>query len=175
MKAKFYLLFLLIPLFVACDEPADRSVQPSKKPIAAGEVGSTLPNFVTKDFNGRSLDSKNFKGTVVIIDFWATWCAPCRQEMPGYQALVDKYGAQGLAVIGFKADVMEDTEDPSQFLRETGIHYPIAVGSEEIRKKFGGLKGLPTTYIYDRDGILRNKIIGFEYTSTIEKIVQTML
>jgi thiol-disulfide isomerase/thioredoxin len=175
MKAKSYLLFLLILLAVACNEPSERTNQPSKKQIAAGEVGSTLPYFVTKDFNGRNPDSKDFKGKILIIDFWATWCAPCRKEMSGYQALDDKYGTQGLTVIGFKADVMEDTEDPNQFLREVGIHYPIAVGSEEIRKKFGGLKGLPTTYIYDRNGILRNKIIGFEYTSTIEKIVQTLL
>jgi cytochrome c biogenesis protein CcmG, thiol:disulfide interchange protein DsbE len=95
--------------------------------------------------------------------------------MPGYQKLLDRYSSQGLVVIGFKVDFMADTEDPVRFAQQLGIRYPIAVGSEEIREKFGGVQGLPTTYIYDRQGILRNKIIGFEYTSTIEKIIKQLL
>jgi thiol-disulfide isomerase/thioredoxin len=158
MKSKLFLLVLLLNLSAA-----------------PGEIGSALPSFITKDLNGHRIESGDLKGKVVIIDFWATWCAPCRKEMPGYQALVDQYGAKGLTVIGFKADIMQDTEDPIRFLRETGVRYPIAIGSEEIRNKFGGIQGLPTTFIYDRKGILRSKIIGFEYTATIEKTIKTLL
>ncbi len=95
--------------------------------------------------------------------------------MPGYQALNDRYGSRGLFVLGFKADVMADTEDPIGFLKQLGVHYPIAVGSEDIRNKFGGLQGLPTTIIYDRYGVLRHKVIGFEYTTKIEELIKPLL
>ena len=110
---------------------------------------------------------------MVLIDFWATWCQPCKKEMPGYQKLADRYGAQGFAVIGFKLDIMADTEEPRAFARRLGIRYPLAVATDEVKNKFGGIEGLPTTFIYDRQGILRQKIIGFEYTDVIEKDLKT--
>jgi thiol-disulfide isomerase/thioredoxin len=113
--------------------------------VAAGEVGSHLPEFAVKDLQGHSVSSDDLKGKVVIIDFWATWCGPCKQEMPGYQKLVDSYGAQGLAVIGFKSDAMADTENPSKFAKRIGVHYPLAVATNEITQKFGGIQGLPNS------------------------------
>jgi thiol-disulfide isomerase/thioredoxin len=111
----------------------------------------------------------------VLIDFWATWCQPCKKEMPGYQKLADRFGAQGFAVIGFKLDIMADTEEPRAFARRLGIRYPLAVATDEVKNKFGGIEGLPTTLIYDRQGILRQKIIGFEYTDVIEKNLKALL
>jgi len=171
---KFVLISLLI-VSVGCKEPANKTAPQEKISIPAGQIGSPLPSFATVDLHGHQLASTSLKNKVALIDFWATWCEPCRKEMPGYQMLQDRYGSRGFVVIGFKADVMADTEDPLRFIQELGIRYPIAVGSEEIRAKFGGLQGLPTTYIYDRQGILRNKIIGFEYTNTIEKIIKQLL
>jgi thiol-disulfide isomerase/thioredoxin len=106
---------------------------------------------------------------VVLIDFWATWCQPCKKEMPGYQKLLDQYGPQGFVVIGFKFDTMQDTEDPVRFTRKIGVHYPLAVASDDLKLKFGGIEGLPTTMLYDRQGTLRQKVIGFEYTDFFEK------
>lgn len=140
-----------------------------------GEVGSQLPEFSVKDFRGREISSAALRGKVVIVDFWATWCQPCKREMPGYQRLLDRYGSRGLVVIGFKATMMRDTEDPVRFAREIGVHYPLAVANPAIVEKFGGLQGLPTTFIYDRHGILRQKIIGFEYMRTIESEIQPLL
>jgi thiol-disulfide isomerase/thioredoxin len=162
-------------IIIGCKERSHKSDMQNKISVPPGQIGSLLPAFTTVDLHGRKLASTDLKEKVALIDFWATWCAPCREEMPGFQKLFEKYASQGFLVIGFKADVMADTEDPLTFARELGIHYPLAVGTEEIRKKFGGLQGLPSTYIYDRRGILRNKIIGFEYTNTIEKIIQGLL
>ena len=143
--------------------------------IAAGEIGSRLPDFSLKDLRGKELSSAGFKGKVVLVDFWATWCQPCKKEMPGYQELLDAYGKRGLVVVGFKFDTMADTEDPLRFARRIGVRYPLAVASERLRQAFGGIAGLPTTLIYDRRGILREKIVGFEYTSVVESDLKPFL
>jgi thiol-disulfide isomerase/thioredoxin len=111
----------------------------------------------------------------VLVDFWATWCEPCKKEMPGYQRLLERYGTRGLAVVGFKFDTMADTEDPVSFAKKIGVHYPLAVASEDLKQKFGGIEGLPTTMIYDREGILREKVVGFEYTTVIEAKLKDLL
>src|SRR5262245_50285425 len=167
-RFKFILILLAV---LSAGFAVAGTAQESQTSITAGEIGSFLPSFEAIDLHGRKIVSGSLKNKVALIDFWATWCAPCRKEMPGYQKLLDRYGSRGLVVIGFKVDFMEDTEDPIRFTKELGIFYPVAIGSEEIRNKFGGIQGLPTTYIYDRRGILRSKIIGFEYTTTIEKII----
>src|ERR1051325_6116257 len=113
--------------------------------VASGELGSPLPNFSLKDLRGRTVSSADLRGKVVLIDFWATWCQPCKKEMPGYQKLMDQYGAKGLRVIGFKADMMRDQVDPLLFVKKLGVRYPIVVATKETRDKFGGIEGLPTT------------------------------
>jgi len=143
--------------------------------IAAGEIGSRLPDFAVKDLQGHEISSAELRGKVVLIDFWATWCQPCKKEMPGYQKLVDTYGSRGFAVVGFKFDTMMDTEDPVLFARKIGARYPLAVADDELKQKFGGIEGLPTTLLYDRQGILRKKVIGFEYTSVIESELKPLL
>lgn len=143
--------------------------------IAAGEIGSHLPEFSLKDLQGREISSADLRGKIVLIDFWATWCQPCKKEMPGYQKLLDLYSARGFAVIGFKFDTMMDTEDPVQFAKKIGVRYPLAVAPEELKKKFGGIEGLPTTMLYDRKGILRKKVIGFEYTAVLEAELKPLL
>lgn len=94
--------------------------------------------------------------------------------MPGYEKLADRYGSRGFVVTGFKLDTMADTEEP-RFCPAHRIHHPLAVATDEIKNKFGGIEGLPTTLLYDRQGILRQKIIGFEYTDVIEKGLKKLL
>src|SRR5215472_13890174 len=109
--------------------------------IAPGEVGSPLPEFSVKDLQGgREISSADLRGKVVLIDFWATWCGPCKKEMPGYQQLLDRYGPQGFAVIGFKFDTMKDTEDPVRFAKRFGVRYPLVVATENLKQKFGGIE-----------------------------------
>jgi len=112
---------------------------------------------------------------VVLIDFWATWCQPCKKEMPGYQKLLDRYGSRGFAVVGFKFDTMMDMEDPVTFAKKIGVRYSLAVAADDLKQKFGGIEGLPTTILYDRQGILRKKVIGFEYTNVIESELKPLL
>ena len=95
--------------------------------------------------------------------------------MAGYQRLIDRYGSRGFAVVGFKFDTMTDTEDPLLFAKRIGVRYPLAVASDELKQKFGGIEGLPTTMLYDRQGALRKKVIGFEYTDAFESALKGLL
>ena len=166
-------LLLSLALFglVACHSASP----PQTNQVAAGGIGSRLPTFSVKDLQGRSVSSADLRGKVVLIDFWATWCQPCKKEMPGYQNLIDRYGSQGFVVLGFKFDNMPDMEDPAEFAKGVGVHYPLAVATDDLKQKFGGIEGLPTTLIYDRQGVLRMKVIGFEYTDKVESALKPLL
>ena len=175
MSKRFTLLLALLASGFAGCRQAPAVPTKSKPDMKAGEIGSRLPSFTVLDLQGRAISSADLRGKVVLIDFWATWCQPCKKEMPGYQTLLNRYGPRGFAVIGFKFDTMTDTEDALQFAQEIGVHYPLAVASDNVKEKFGGIIGLPTTMIYDRSGILRQKIIGFEYTNVVEEDLKLLL
>ncbi len=170
----FYMFLGALGLAGFQQTPAGPSL-PKSAVIASGEIGARLPDFSVRDLRGRRISSSDLRGKVVLIDFWATWCQPCKKEMPGYQKLLDRYGPRGFAVIGFKLDIMADTEEPRAFARRLGIRYPLAIATDDLKKKFGGIEGLPTTLLYDRQGILRQKIIGFEYTDVIETDLKQLL
>ena len=174
MLRKCLLLSLMVGL-VGCGRQSASSPRPKETPVSAGEIGSRLPAFTVDDLQGHKISSADLHGKVVLVDFWATWCQPCKQEMPGYQKLLDRYGAQGLAVVGFKFDTMMDTEDPTKFAEKIGVRYPLAVATDDLKQKFGGIEGLPTTMLYDREGILRQKVIGFEYTQSFEGNLKPLL
>jgi thiol-disulfide isomerase/thioredoxin len=174
---RLYLFSMLVVASVPAgvQQTSAAHAQPKPASIAAGEIGSRLPDFSARDLRGRRISSADLRGKVVLIDFWATWCQPCKKEMPGYQKLADRYRSRGFAVIGFKLDIMADTEEPRTFARRLGIRYPLAVATDAVKNKFGGIEGLPTTLLYDRQGILRQKIIGFEYTDVVEADLKALL
>ena len=175
MRKRRLLAYLVAAALAASAQQPASIPDPKSAAVALGEVGSLLPDFTLKDLRGHPISSNDLKGKVVIIDFWSTWCAPCKQEMPGYQELIDRYGPQGLAVVGLKSDAMADTEDPSKFAKRIGVRYPLAAVTDDLAQRFGGIAGLPTTLIYDRSGVLRKKIIGFEYTEAVEAELKALL
>ncbi len=175
LRKRLCVLSLVATGLAGCNQHSASPLQSKKTVIAAGEIGSRLPDFSVKDLQGREISSADLHGKVVLIDFWATWCQPCKKEMPGYQRLLDRYGSRGFAVIGFKSDTMMDLEDPVTFARKIGVRYPLAVAADDLKQRFGGIEGLPTTMLYDRQGILRKKVIGFEYTNVIESELGPLL
>src|SRR5246127_1511576 len=175
LRKRLLLLSLAAVGLVGCNQHSASPPQSKADLIAAGQIGSPLPDFSVKDLQARDISSADLRGKVVLIDFWATWCQPCKKEMPGYQKLLDRYGSQGFVVIGFKFDTMPDTEDPIKFVNKIGVHYPLAVATDDLKQKFGGIEGLPTAMLYARQGILRQKVIGFEYIDVIESELETLL
>jgi peroxiredoxin len=176
MPGRRLLILCLAGIGLTGCQPHTAGPSLAKEPsIAAGEIGSRMPEFSVQDLQGREVSSADLRGKVVLIDFWSTWCQPCKIEMPGYQRLFNRYGPRGFAVVGFKLDIMADTEDPVRFAKKLGVRYPLAVASDAVKQKFGGIEGLPTTMIYDRQGILRMKIVGFEYTDAVEADLKPLL
>jgi thiol-disulfide isomerase/thioredoxin len=173
---KLELLFLgVVAIGLAgCKTHSASPPQSNEASIPAGEAGSRLPDFSMKDLQGGTISSADLHDKVVLVDFWATWCQPCKVKMPGYQRLADRYGPRGFAVIGFKFDTMKDMEDPALFAKRIGVRYPLAVASADLKQRFGGIEGLPTTMIYDRKRILREKVVGFEYTDVIESMLKPL-
>ena len=175
LKQCLFFLSLAGASLAGCNSHPASPPPPKQAVIPLGEIGSHLPEFTAKDLQGREISSADLRGKVVLVDFWATWCQPCKKEMPGYQKLLDLYGSCGFAVIGFKFDTMMDMEDPVQFAKRIRVRYPLAVAPDDLKQKFGGIEGLPTTMLYDRQGILRKKVIGFEYTDAFESAIKPLL
>lgn len=121
-------------------------------------MGKQAPPFSLKNLDGRPLSLADYKGKVVLINFWATWCKPCRVEMPSLNKLFKKYGKQGLVVIGVSID---KTRDPvREFLEEIPLDFPIVLDSDTSVSKNYKVFAFPTTFLIDRGGILKEKFIG---------------
>jgi len=118
------------------------------------------PEYRFAAFDGSIIDSDQLRGKVVVLNFWATWCGPCRLEMPSLQSLHEDRAEDGVVVLGLSTDDGPDSaiED---FLRERDITYPIGRATRENSKAFGEISLLPTTFIIDRQGVIRHKVTGY--------------
>ena len=139
----------------------------------ASLVNKKAPEFVRKDLNGNNLALRSFRGKVVLLNFWATWCAPCLVEMPVFAKWQQQYGPQGLQVVGIS---MDDNDAPvRRALSKLKPNYPIAMGDAALGERYGGVLGLPLTYIIDRKGVVRALIQGETDAHTIEKQLKQIL
>jgi thiol-disulfide isomerase/thioredoxin len=124
--------------------------------------------------DGNPVKSAELRGKVILIDFWATWCPPCRQGLPALMALHEKYGNEGLAIVG----VVVGDEGPDivkPFVKERGIGYLVVASKERTELAFGAIKALPTTFLIDRHGLVRHKHVGSTEPSVLEGEVEALL
>jgi peroxiredoxin len=133
------------------------------------------PPWALKDPDGKPVSSDQFKGKVVVLDFWATWCTPCKAEIPGYIELQRKYGADGLVFIGVSVD--QDGElVVKKFIKDHGINYTVVLaGDSDIQSAYGDISVIPTTFIIDRQGQIRDKKVGKEDAAAYEKQILAVL
>jgi thiol-disulfide isomerase/thioredoxin len=137
--------------------------------------GSAAPVFELKSIpDGKPTTLASFHGKAVLLNFWATWCGPCKIEMPWLVDLQKKYGPQGLQIVGV---AMDDTSDKeiSDFAHKMGVNYVVLKGTEKVGDLYGGVEGLPTTYYLDRSGKVVDKTLGLAGESVIEDSIKKAL
>jgi cytochrome c biogenesis protein CcmG, thiol:disulfide interchange protein DsbE len=118
------------------------------------------PEFSFVSFDGDTIRSEALRGRVVVLNFWATWCGPCKLEMPSLQALSEDMDPEDVIVLGLATDV--GRAGPIRaFLRERSISYPVGRATVAHRQAFGGIRGIPTTFLIDREGVVRHRVVGY--------------
>ncbi len=137
--------------------------------------GKDAPDFELKDVStGKSVKLSDYKGKAVLLNFWATWCPPCKVEIPWFVELQKQYGPDGLAVVSVAMDDASE-QDISKFAQEMGINYPVLHGTDEVGTAYGGVEGLPTTFYIGRDGKIVDRLEGLRSHREIESNIRTAL
>ncbi|HEX4783708.1 MAG TPA: TlpA disulfide reductase family protein [Candidatus Sulfotelmatobacter sp.] len=131
------------------------------------------PDFTLPQLDGQDLRLSSFRGKVVLLDFWASWCEPCRVETPHLIELQEKYGDRGLQIIGVS---MDDSPDPARaFVQQFHMNYPVVMGNAKTGELYGGVLGLPIAFLIDRDGRIYSKHIGATEPEVFEKDIASLL
>lgn len=136
-------------------------------------VDKRAPEFTLRDLNGASINLASFRGKVVLLNFWATWCGPCEVEMPIFAEWQRQYGPPGFQAIGISMD--DDPALAHKLAAKLKLNYPVAMGDEKLGELYGGVLGLPLTFLIGRDGIVRAKFQGEIEPKTIQTKLQELL
>lgn len=147
---------------------------PSAQAADVSASSKAAPAWELKDVNGKTVKASDFDGKVVILDFWATWCPPCKAEIPGFVELQKQYGDKGLVVIGISLDE-QGSAVVKPFMKQFEMNYPVVMGDAKIVQDFGGMEGLPTTFIIDRTGNIVASHVGYAPKETFEKEITPLL
>lgn len=135
------------------------------------------PNFVWKDAAGKERSLNDYRGKVVLINFWGTWCPPCRAELPDIVKLRDELGPKGFEVIGLNVgEEMRSSGSPEDhvaaFATKNNIRYPLVLAGEDLVNAYGGLEGVPTTFIVNGKGVIVEKMVGMQDAATFRRAIE---
>lgn len=135
---------------------------------------SQLPDIKVKDLNGNELNLSKFQGKPLIVNFWATWCGPCRIEIPMLNEIHRKYASRGLVIVGISTDE-DGLASVKPFLKDVPIEYVTVLAGSDTEEKFGGIWGLPSNFFYDKNGKQIAKVIGLQPREFFEEKISDML
>ncbi len=139
-----------------------------------GRDHKSAPNFALEDVSGKTVRLSDSQGRVRLVDFWATWCAPCREAIPDFKDLHAKYAEKGLTILAISMDD-EPRKILPPFVEQWKIPYTNLIGSDEVAESFGGVFGLPTTFLVDRDGSIVDRWVGGVPKEVFEKEIRKAL
>jgi cytochrome c biogenesis protein CcmG/thiol:disulfide interchange protein DsbE len=168
MRRFFLIPFLILCIYVSWVFLLSHCAEEGKTP-------SSAPDFTLESLNNQEITLSKLKGKVVLLDFWATWCAPCRESIPHLIQLHNSYKEKGLEIIGMNLD-KGSLETIHQFGKSMGIPYPITIATEDVARDYG-VTALPTTVLIDKTGRIRQKLLGFnseiskQMTATVAELL----
>lgn len=138
------------------------------------DVGKPAPDFDLPDLDGNKVEFSSMKGKVLILDFWATWCPPCKEEIPHLVRLQTKYRDQGLQIVGLSLDAA-GASVVKPFAEEHDVNYTMLIANDETAKKYGGVSMIPTTFVVDRSGVVVKRFIGYTAPEAFEEAILPLL
>jgi peroxiredoxin len=150
-----------------------RHSQGSPPTSASAKQHRPAPDFTLPRIDGGQLQLSSYRGKVVLLDFWATWCVPCREETPHFVELQQKYGGQGLQIIGVSMD--DSTNPVHTFYQQFHMNYPVVMGTADVGASYGGVLGLPIAFLIDREGRIYAKHMGATDAAVFEKEITMLL
>ncbi|HSL23577.1 MAG TPA: TlpA disulfide reductase family protein [Vicinamibacterales bacterium] len=166
-----------ISLFGHDDAAEEASLPAGAAPTFCDAKGKPANlGFTVKDMNGRDLRMSDYKGKVILLNFWATWCGPCKVEIPGFIELYDKYKNQGFAVLGLSTD--DAPEQLRKFAQNMRINYPVLVASDRndiIDDAYGPMWGIPVSFLIAKDGTICRKYLGLATKEQLERELKALL
>lgn len=140
-----------------------------------GVKGKEAPDFELQDVStGKTVKLSDYRGKAVLLNFWATWCPPCKVEIPWFVDLQKQYANDGLVVLGVAMDDASQQEI-AKFAKDMNINYPILLGTEEVGDAYGGVEGLPTSFYIGRDGKVVDRVAGLRSYGDVKEKVQAAL
>jgi|WetSurMetagenome_2_1015567.scaffolds.fasta_scaffold107569_2 thiol-disulfide isomerase/thioredoxin len=132
------------------------------------------PNFALKSYDGKTVELAKLKGKAVIVNFWATWCGPCRAEIPDFIKVYDTYKSKGLEIVGIALDE-DGWSIVKPFLEKNKLNYPVVLGTADIVQKYGGIEGIPTTFFVDKNGNIVDRQVGMLTKPILEQKIKVLL
>ena len=170
----FVMLVVVIIGMLAVGKYLDRSRKHGPITLVGNVHNVPAPDFELATLDGQRVKLSDFRGQAVLLNFWATWCPPCKIEMPWFVDLQKQYGKDGLVVLGV---AMDDTESVkiAQFAHEMGVNYPVLLGTDQVSDDYGDVRSLPTTFYIDRNGNIVSKSVGLLDRAEIEDDVKKAL
>lgn len=183
MKLRGTLVFILFTFVllsvIACEKSNEQAAQTPNKQTAVRSMNAQSDrqpayNFTLMTLAGNPVELGDFKGKVLILDFWDTWCPPCKAEIPHFVDLYSQYNSQGLEILGvaFGRNGVSAVRD---FISDYGINYQNALGNQEIVNGFGGFNSIPTTFVIDKQGHIYKKYTGYRDKSVFETDIKALL
>jgi peroxiredoxin len=170
----FIALVAAIMAMLASGNYLDRVRKHGPIKLVGNVHGVPAPDFTLTALDGRKVKLSDFRGKAVLLNFWATWCPPCKVEMPWFEDLQKQYAKDGLVVLGVARD---DTEPSAiaKFASELGVNYPVLLGTDQVSDDYGDVQYLPTTFYISRDGTIVDKMTGLLDRKDIEEAVKKTL
>jgi len=170
-------VILSILIFIGCENSQPKKTADNLTPgiqAAADTSGRAIrppsaekaPDFSLTGIDGKPFKLSDYAGKVIILDFWATWCPPCKAEIPFFIELKNQYGNKDLVILGA---AMDDPSRVKTFYKSHGMNYPVAITSQEMGMQYGGIQGIPTTFVIDKEGYIREKFVGYRPKQVFEE------